>query len=213
MPATGVHCSAPSVLWHCPLLRCTHALPFLRATAGCLARPFACLAYARGAGAAAPQKRPSRCAPLWIGQATLVRLLCTEGGYTLTLLQAVASQNAADFGLRALSPDQHFPRHWPPPPRPARCARGLRHGSQILFQENKAQVPSLYRVQCTLLLARTHATPGHGLAESRSPPVLPPKSPARTVRPAPQHATHASEAVVFRHVLHALGVAHHLVQL
>ena len=110
-------------------------------------------------------------------------------------------------------PRPAFPRHWPPPPRPARCARGLRHGSQILFQENKAQVPSLYSVQCTLLLARTHATPGHGLAERRPPPVLPPKSPARTVRPAPQHATHASEAVVFRHVLHALGVAHHLVQL
>ena len=99
MPATGVHCSAPSVLWHCPLLPCTHALPFLRATEGCLARPFACLAYARGAGAAAPQKRPSRCAPLWIGQATLVRLLCTEGGYTLPC-NRLWLQNAAQFGLR-----------------------------------------------------------------------------------------------------------------
>ena len=212
MPATGVHCSAPSVLWHCPLLRCTHALPFLRATEGCLARPFACLAYARGAGATAPQKRPSRCAPLWIGQATLVRLLCTEDtspcpvtGYGFT--KCCSLRPAGPL------PRPAFPRHWPPPPRPARCARGLRHGSQILFQENKAQVPSLYSVQCTLLLARTHATPGHGLAERRPPPVLPPKSPARTVRPAPQHTTHASEAVVFRHVLHALGVAHHLVQL
>ena len=159
MPATGVHCSAPSVLWHCPLLRCTHALPFLRATAGCLARPFACLAYARGAGGPAPQKRPSRCAPV---DPSHVGSLCTEGGYTylpcnrLCPPQTLESGNSRPLLFIACSCYELL-RPRKPHTRPARCACVV-CATQILFQENKDVEGRSCTVYSVLLLARTHAT-------------------------------------------------------